>query len=115
MKFLILNTGGTIFKKSSQLTGKMENLLSIYEILKKANKEELDYEIANVASKSGAELTFETLFNIRDIVTKNLSKFNGFLLLTGTDAMDEAAFALDLILDLQGLPFLITGSMKVIL
>jgi hypothetical protein len=52
------------------------------------------------------------LVTVRDI---EQGQYDGFLLLIGTDSMDEAAYILDLITDLKGkYPLLITGSMKVV-
>jgi hypothetical protein len=48
--------------------------------------------------RSGAECSWDTLLRIRDGVVAQASQHAGVILLTGTDTMDEMAFALSLLL-----------------
>lgn len=57
----------------------------------------LDESLA--ATRTGAQLTLHTLCSIRDVVCRSIELFAGFCVLIGTDTMDEAAFALGLMLE----------------
>jgi len=50
-------------------------------------------------ARSGAELIFKTIFEIRDIVLERLDRvMDGTVLITGTDTLEECAFCLEMLL-----------------
>jgi len=119
MKIQILTTGGTLFQKFSKEDGQMQISLTGEEVYHRifagqpsGKQDDLQISILKVSERSGAYLTFDTMLKIRDVVVENERNkvYDGFLLLTGTDAMDEAAFALDL-LCASSVPFVVTGAM----
>ena len=70
----------------------------------------------SLAVRTGAELTFETLLALRDAALEAARAGQGVALLLGTDTMDEAAFALHLMLEpalaAAGRCLAITGAMR---
>jgi hypothetical protein len=65
--------------------------------------------------RSGAELSFATVAAVRDAMLAGLDAFDGFVLLCGTDTLEEAAFLLHLmlgeVLRRRGTPLCLTGAM----
>ncbi|MEM7674552.1 MAG: asparaginase domain-containing protein, partial [Myxococcota bacterium] len=60
----------------------------------------------------GAEITFESLLKIRDAINDaRKTKEAGVIITTGTDSLEEMAFALDLMLA-PGPPVILTAAMK---
>ena len=78
--------------------------LTAAELLKDVKEELGDkygFELLDLRVRSGAELTWDTIVSARDAVVKRLQTAAGFLLITGTDTMEEFAFSLSLLLDSQ--------------
>jgi hypothetical protein len=69
---LILSAGGTIFQKFHTAHGRMELSVAMDEILEPMKREfgDMTWEMQRVAERSGAYLTFEILFHIRNTVRK---------------------------------------------
>lgn len=107
MKIIVAMTGGTISQK--EVAGKMEISLSSKELLKDI-KTDAELEYVDISRSSGASLKLEHLFAVRDLV-RSRDDADGFLLITGTDSMEEFAFGLDLLIE-PGRPFVITGAAK---
>lgn len=107
MKLLVLMTGGTIAQR--EVGGRMVIALSAGELVASV-RTSADLEICEFNKRSGAELTFDTLFDIRDAIRAR-PDVDGYVLITGTDSMEEVAFGLDLMLDPEK-PLAVTGAMK---
>lgn len=105
-KVLIISTGGTFFYNAK---GSIESMLSPNEIIKKI-KSNVHYEIVEVSTVQGANIKFDTILRIKEILEYN-NDVDGFIILTGTDSMEEVSYALDLIVDIQK-PIIVTGSIK---
>lgn len=117
IRLLVISTAGTIFQRFSPQANSMLPNLAFQDVLPSASvppSVKLDY--AHLDVRSGAELSFDTVGKVRDLVVSKHSDYEGVLLVTGTDTMDEFAFCLSLLLDgfLQenSLSFVVTGSMK---
>ncbi len=59
------------------------------------------FELLDLQVRSGAELTWDTIFRARDAVLQKLQSAAGVVLITGTDTMEEFAFSLSVLLDSQ--------------
>ncbi|KAK9763785.1 hypothetical protein K7432_009240 [Basidiobolus ranarum] len=117
---LVIVTGGTIFQKVD-VNGQMELSVSISELLTSLTThftERVSPIVVDLKCRSGAELTFETIFKARDAVLENLQteKVSSAVLITGTDTMEEFAFCMDLCLRNWLIEnkksLVVTGSMK---
>jgi L-asparaginase len=107
-KILTVTTGATIFQKN--VNGKMEIATSVKDIAKQIKFEgQLDF--FEIGKRSGSEMVFETIIALRDKIISEASNYDGFVILTGTDCMEEIAFSLDLLIDIEN-PVVISGSMK---
>lgn len=100
-------TGGTISQKA--VDGKMQIVFSSEELLSGISTS-AEFKFVDVAKVSGAELQLQHLFDIKNIVKKH-DDFDGYLLITGTDSLEEIAFGLDLLLPPEK-SFVITGAVK---
>jgi len=107
-KVLIITTGGTIFQRA--VNGKMEICVSPEEILS-----ELDVNckvsVKQIGKRAGADITFMTLMEIADHIRESDHIFDGFVVVTGTDSMEEVAYFLDRVISVPH-PIAICGSMK---
>lgn len=100
-------TGGTISQKA--VDGKMQIVFSSEELLSRISTS-AELTFIDVAKVSGAELQLQHLFDIKNIV-KNHDDFDGYLLITGTDSLEEIAFGLDQLIPPEK-SFVITGAVK---
>jgi L-asparaginase len=110
-KVLIITTGGTILQDYSL---GHKQYIKINDIIKDKidfKKRGYKFDIFEASKTSGANLTFKTIDSIR-IKLKSLSDdYHGVIILTGTDALEELAFTLDLT-GKYDFPVAITGSMR---
>ena len=108
MKLLVLSAGGTInqsaIQSRMQITLKKQDLLSAIPKTDQAT-------FIEISTSVGVNLSFSTIFQIRSIILNNLSRYDGFVLLMGTDSLEEMAYSLDLLLDIKK-PFVITAAMR---
>jgi len=107
MKIIIAATGGTIAQRA--VGGRMEVALSAAEIVS-GLRTDAEVEAVEISRLHGANLTFDTALDIRDLVLSRADA-DGFVVTTGTDSMEEIAFALDLLLP-PGRPLALTGAMR---
>lgn len=108
-KILALMTGGTIVQQAGD-DGKMHIAKSPDELIRAA-KTDAQVDIAIVNKHLGANLTFETVKSILEKIQNSLDQYDAFIVLNGTDSMEEVAFLLDLTY-CHDKPLIITGSMK---
>jgi L-asparaginase len=106
-KILVMSTGGTISQKAEG--GQMRVVYSSQELFSHIDTD-VRLDFVDVSQAVGAELRLEHLFDIRDLVVER-SDCDGYLLISGTDSMEEVAFGLDLLLEPKK-PFVITGAAK---
>lgn len=119
MHVIFIITGGTIFQTKDPSTGRMVLGASLNNIISSewlsstgvSSSQCLDLKV-----RSGAELTFDTIFAARDAVLAHLSPSAAFVLITGTDTLEEFAFCLDLLvgnsLVAASASVVVTGAMK---
>ena len=108
-RILVLTTGGTILQRV--VSGKMEVAVPIHDIAQGLD-DEAELEFQEVTRVSGAEMDFTVLLQIRDVIASARARgVAGVVLTTGTDSLEEMAFALDLLLPPTG-PVVVTGAMK---
>lgn len=117
-KILIIITGGTItlkkFNNSVNIPDKLISKLRSSEILKNHN---LDFEVNNFSSKPSPNFSLSNMFNLAIFIEKRFieNKYSGFVILHGTDTIEETSFFLDLYFSDLKVPIVLTGSMKVFL
>ncbi|WP_373074055.1 asparaginase domain-containing protein [Sulfurimonas sp.] len=105
---LILNTGGTFNKRYNPLNGELEvpcDSLAVERILSSVESE---YDMAGVMFKDSLDMDINDRKTLAAIIME--SKDDKFLIVHGTDTMDETAFFLDEIFDDRTI--VLTGAMK---
>lgn len=108
MKILVMMTGGTIAQR--EIHGRMRIVLNLDDLLKDvASVDDVTLDIYQIDSRLGADLTFDTLWDIRNQILT--TEHDGYVLVTGTDSMEELAFFLDYTINAE-VPVVITGAMK---
>ncbi len=105
---LILNSGGTFNKRYNQLNGELEvpcDSLAVENILSHVESE---YDMAGVMFKDSLDMDINDRKTLAAIIME--SKDDKFLIIHGTDTMDESAHFLDEIFDDRVI--VLTGAMK---
>lgn len=105
---LILNCGGTFNKKYNPLNGKLEIPFDSQVIDSILESVCSSYDLAGVIFKDSLDMDMNDRKTLAAII--NESKDDSFLLVHGTDTMDETAHFLDTIFDDRVI--VLTGAMK---
>lgn len=115
MRVAVLCLGATALQKFDAATGGMQLLLPPEQLLKQAAVEGVETQLEALPARSGAELSWTTLVAVRAAVVRAVETNEACVLLCGTDTLEEAAFALDLmcrfVLRRAGRPLVLTGAM----
>ena len=72
MRVLVVTLGATALQKYSAETQSMQLLLSPSQLLASAAVEGIETELQELQNRSGAELTFETVLQVRDAMLAGL-------------------------------------------
>ncbi|MDD2386658.1 MAG: asparaginase [Bacteroidales bacterium] len=111
-KILIIYTGGTIGmiknEKGVLLPFSLENLLNDIPLLKMFPADIDSVGLDKLIDSSDADTDFWLLLN--DIIADNYDKFDGFVILHGSDTMAYTASALSFLLENLSKPVILTGS-----
>ncbi len=114
-KVAIIFTGGTISMSVDESIGAAVPSLNGQAIISMVtNIDKLaDIEIVEFSEIPGPHVTFEMLFEIRDII-KSLAQradIDGIIITHGTDTLEETAYFLDLTLNIRK-PVILVGAMR---
>ncbi|GLC65670.1 hypothetical protein PLESTF_000327300 [Pleodorina starrii] len=125
MHITFIVTGGTIFQKKDPGTGSMVIAVSLDDLVCGwlADLGVTSSTCVDLKARSGAELTYDTIFAARDAVLAHLKDAKqrsagsaAFVLVTGTDTLEEFAFCLDLLMGAalvaESASLVVTGAMK---
>ncbi|KAH9514908.1 hypothetical protein Btru_021327 [Bulinus truncatus] len=103
LKVMAIMTGGTIFMKRDE-----QNHLEVRE---NNDNVEIEVEIEPMCNlKDSSDMSFADWNSIGRKINDNYKKFNGFVVLYGTDTMTQAACALSFMLENLAKPVVFTGS-----
>ena len=102
-------TGGTIAQAVDE-SGRMQISKSLADLVGAARTPH-DVRTHSFEVRTGADLTTATVADVVDLMRANIDEVDGFVLITGTDSMEEFAFLLDLTLGIEK-PLVLTGAMK---
>ena len=108
-KILAIMIGGTIAQKGDA-SGRMAISVSLNELLSSVRTES-EIEQVELDRRSGADLDFPILASIAGRIRKSVDEFDGFMVIAGTDSMEELAFYLDQTIETEK-PIVVTGSLK---
>lgn len=114
-KIYMIFTGGTISMKIDDVSHTVKPALSANQIMQSLLESELynELEVIEFSEVPSPAITNEMMMDIA-IMIKKIIKENdpaGFVVIHGTDTLEETAFFLDTVVDTE-IPIVVTGSMK---
>ncbi|ELY62964.1 asparaginase [Natrinema versiforme] len=107
----VIATGGTIASTSSDTgtvpTESVQELVQAYP----ESFEHVDIELEQLTQTPSSELTIDDLVTLSDRVRAVADDVDGIVVLHGTDTIEETAYYLDLVLDVD-IPVVLTGAQR---
>lgn len=112
MKILIIYTGGTIGMKQNPATGALEpfDFTQIEEEVPELRKFGFILDTVSFKPIDSSEITPAFWGDIVNTIVNNYERYNGFVVLHGTDTMSYSASAVSFMLQNLGKPVIFTGS-----
>ena len=114
-KLYMIFTGGTISMKIDDVSHSVKPALSAKEIMQNFLGSELttDIEVIEFSEVPSPSMTPEMMLEISRLIKRIIRECNplGFIVIHGTDTLEETAFFLDTAIETD-LPIVLTGSMK---
>ncbi len=112
-KVLLIYTGGTIGMMHDALTGSLKpfNFKALTHQIPELKK--FDVELNSISFKhpiDSSDMQPEVWIEMAQIIQKNYSKYDGFVILHGSDTMSFTASALSFMLENLAKPVVLTGS-----
>ncbi|MBO7281899.1 MAG: type I asparaginase [Alistipes sp.] len=110
---LIIYTGGTIGMKTDEATGALVpfDFSGIYEEFPSLKRLKVDLEVFTIKPPiDSSNVSIENWVDMARIIRDNYSKYDGFVILHGTDTMSYSASALSFMLENLAKPVIFTGS-----
>ncbi|MBI9008605.1 MAG: asparaginase [Tenericutes bacterium] len=114
-KIYMIFTGGTISMKIDDVSHTVKPALSAKQIMQSLLESELynELEVIEYSEVPSPAITNEMMLDIAKLIKKIIRENDptGFVIIHGTDTLEETAFFLDTIIDTE-IPIVVTGSMK---
>ena len=110
---LIIYTGGTIGMKTDEATGALVpfDFSGIYEEFPSLKRLKVDIEVFTITPPiDSSNVAVENWVHMARIIRDNYAKYDGFVILHGTDTMSYSAAALSFMLENLAKPVIFTGS-----
>ena len=110
---LIIYTGGTIGMKTDEATGALVpfDFSGIYEEFPSLKRLKVDLEVFTIKPPiDSSNVSIENWVDMARIIRDNYNKYDGFVILHGTDTMSYSASALSFMLENLAKPVIFTGS-----
>ena len=110
---LIIYTGGTIGMKTDEATGALVpfDFSGIYEEFPSLKRLNVDIEVFTIKPPiDSSNVSVENWVDMARIIRDNYTKYDGFVILHGTDTMSYSAAALSFMLENLAKPVIFTGS-----
>ncbi|MBQ5710317.1 MAG: type I asparaginase [Alistipes sp.] len=110
---LIIYTGGTIGMKTDEATGALVpfDFSGIYEEFPSLKRLKVDIEVLTIKPPiDSSNVSIENWVDMARLIRDNYSRYDGFVILHGTDTMSYSASALSFMLENLAKPVIFTGS-----
>lgn len=110
---LIIYTGGTIGMKTDETTGALVpfDFSGIYEEFPSLKRLNVDIEVFTIKPPiDSSNVSIENWVDMARIIRDNYARYDGFVILHGTDTMSYSASALSFMLENLAKPVIFTGS-----
>lgn len=111
-EILIIYTGGTIGMKTDSETGALVpfDFSGIYEEFPSLRRLNVDLEVRTLGPIDSSNVTPERWEELAGVIRDNYERYDGFVVLHGTDTMSYTASALSFLLENLAKPVVFTGS-----
>lgn len=111
-EILIIYTGGTIGMKTDAETGALVpfDFSGIYEEFPSLRRLNVDLEVRTLGPIDSSNVTPERWEELSELIRGNYERYDGFVVLHGTDTMSYTASALSFLLENLAKPVVFTGS-----
>lgn len=110
---LIIYTGGTIGMKTDEATGALVpfDFSGIYEEFPSLKRLKVDIEVLTIKPPiDSSNVSIENWVDMARLIRDNYNRYDGFVILHGTDTMSYSASALSFMLENLAKPVIFTGS-----
>ena len=109
---LLIYTGGTIGMKTDPVTGTLVpfDFNGIYDEFPSLRRLDVDLEVLPFEPIDSSNVAPELWVRLADIIRENYERYDGFVVLHGTDTMSYSSSALRFMLENLGKPVVFTGS-----
>ena len=110
---LIIYTGGTIGMKTDEATGALVpfDFSGIYEEFPSLKRLKVDIEVITIKPPiDSSNVSVENWVDMARLIRENYARYDGFVILHGTDTMSYSASALSFMLENLAKPVIFTGS-----
>ena len=110
---LIIYTGGTIGMKTDEATGALVpfDFSGIYEEFPSLKRLKVDIEVITIKPPiDSSNVSVENWVDMARLIRDNYARYDGFVILHGTDTMSYSASALSFMLENLAKPVIFTGS-----
>ncbi len=110
---LIIYTGGTIGMKTDEATGALVpfDFSGIYEEFPSLKRLKVDIEVLTIKPPiDSSNVSVENWVDMARLIRDNYERYDGFVILHGTDTMSYSASALSFMLENLAKPVIFTGS-----
>ncbi len=110
-KLLVISTGGTILMLENSKAGvkPYENGLGLLK--DPFDMVESEVETISLFNIPSPHITEQHMLEVADVIVKNQEKYDGFVVLHGTDTVEESSYFIDLLLAIQK-PVVFTMAMR---
>ena len=105
----VITLGGTILQKANS-TGSMSVALPLEQLIDQVNWRG-SISTSTIETKVGANLNLDILCTLQEHIDREADNFEGFVVTTGTDSLEELAYFLHLALK-SSKPVAVTGAMR---
>lgn len=111
-KILLIYTGGTIGMKTDPASGVLVpfDFNAVYDEFPYLRKLEVNIEVASFTPIDSSNVTPELWVQLAELIRDEYARFDGFVVLHGTDTMSYSASALSFMLENLSKPVIFTGS-----
>ncbi|MBQ8307569.1 MAG: asparaginase [Alistipes sp.] len=109
---LIIYTGGTIGMKTDEETGALVpfDFSGIYEEFPSIRRLNIDLEVKTLGPIDSSNVVPSDWLELAHLIRENYARYDGFVVLHGTDTMSYSASALSFLLENLAKPVVFTGS-----